>query len=137
METGDIIASTLGIASKTALDIHEHDRTGVLFSPSRTVFQARLTNFFTKPDQLVFGRETAIEALTRFSRAVTALHQEGITTPLALLKTGVVSHGTVITLFVCHHNPTLHPIDFWHRLTMPCALYLNENYQLTHTVFNL
>jgi len=128
-ETSGIIADAFGIASQTALNLHEHDRTGVSFSPSRTVFEARITDFFTKPKQLIFGRETALEALTRFSRAVTALHQEGIT--------AVVSHGAVITLFVCHHNPTLRPIDFWHRLTMPCALYLNENYQLTHTVFNL
>ena len=129
-ETGSIIADSLGIASQVAFGIHEHDRTGVPFSPSRAVFEARISAFFTNPDQLIFGRETATEALTRFSRTVSALqHQGGIT--------AVVTHGTVITLFVCYHNPTLHPIDFWHRLTMPCAFYLSKHYQVTHTVFDM
>lgn len=134
-ETGGIIADVFGITPQIALNLHEHDRTGVLFSPSRAVFEASISTFFTKPDQLVFGRESASEVLTRFSRAVTALHQGGIAAPSTPHRTGVVTHGTVITLFVCHHNPTLHPIDFWHRLTMPCAFYLDKNYQLTHTVF--
>lgn len=136
-ETGDIIADIFGVTSQIALNIHEHDRTGVSFSPSRAVFEDRIFTFFTKPDQLVFGRETASEALTRFSRAVIALHQGRITDPSTPLRTGVVTHGTVITLFICHHNPTLRSIDFWHRLTMPCAFYLDKNYQLTHAVFNV
>ena len=105
---------------QVVLNMHEHDRTGVLFSPSRAVFKARIVGFFTKPDQLVFGRETTTEVFTRFSRDVIALHQEEVT--------AVVTHGTVITLFVCHHNPTLNPIDFWHRLIKPCAFYLDKNY---------
>ncbi len=127
VETGRILADQFGIRCQTIVGVQEHDRTGVPYYPSRADFEAKIADFFTNPDQLVFGRERATEAFSRFSRAVTALPQKKMT--------AVVSHGTVITLFICHHNPTLNPIEFWHKLTMPSAFYLDENYQLTHTVF--
>jgi hypothetical protein len=32
----------------------------------------------------------------------------------------IVTHGTVLTLFLAHHNPHLDPISFWRDLTLPC-----------------
>jgi len=116
-ETGRIIAEAMGISCQTTPNLHEHDRTGVPYFPSRADFETAVSTFFNHPDQLIFGQERAIDALTRFKGAIAALPQDGETT-------GIVAHGTVITLFICHHNPTLNAMDFWRKLTMPCAFYL-------------
>jgi broad specificity phosphatase PhoE len=127
-ETGRIIAEAFGTSCQIAPDLHEHDRTGAPYYPSRADFETAVFTFFNQPNDLVFGQETATEALTRFRNGVAALPDiEG--------QTGVVTHGTVITLFICHHNPSLNAMDFWRRLTMPCAFYVDNDYRLTHTVF--
>jgi len=128
-ETGRIIAEAMGFSCQTTPNLHEHDRTGVPYFPSRADFETAVYNFFNQPYNLVFGQETATEALARFSKGITALpDHEG--------ETAVVAHGTVITLFICHHNPTLNAMDFWRKLTMPCAFYLNSDYRLVRTVYS-
>lgn len=128
-ETGRILAEAMGMRCQTAPNLHEHDRTGVPYFPSRADFETAVSTFFNQPNDLVFGQETANETLTRFSNGIAALpDDEG--------KTAVVSHGTVITLFICDHNPTLNAMDFWRKLTMPCAFYLNSDYRLTRAIYH-
>ena len=71
-----------------------------------------MEHFFERPDQLVFGLETASEALDRFKSAVRhALGNEPG-------DTIIVSHGTVLSLLLgsiagqnCH--------ELWRNLKMP------------------
>jgi broad specificity phosphatase PhoE len=63
---------------------------------------------------LVFGNETGEQARTRFTQAINTLLTQHPSDTLA-----IVSHGTVLTLFLAHHNPHLDPIPFWQQLKLP------------------
>ncbi len=118
-ETGQILAGELGLPRQTAVNLHEHDRQGVPFFEQREDFVTAVTRFFTQPDELVLGRETAVQARERFATAVTRLITAHPQENLA-----VVAHGTVITLYLCHTNPSIDPIAFWKKLTAPAAFIL-------------
>lgn len=116
-ETGEIIAQTLGIPAHAAPGLHEHDRRGVGFFPHEADFLAAVARLFDEPDARVFGNETAVEARTRFEHAIhTQLAQHPTGTP------AFVTHGTVMALFLAHHNPDLDVYRFWRSLTLPCAV---------------
>ena len=111
-ETGEVVAARLGVPFETAEGLHEHDRGNVPHLRSRD-FISMMELFFRKPGGLVLGRETADEATGRFAAAVErvlAKHQEG--------NVAVVSHGTVIALFVARHGGG-RPFDLWRRLGLP------------------
>lgn len=110
-ETGAIVAERLGVPLSTAEGLHEHDRrtSGFLGSDE---FAARIQQLFAHPDSVVFGRESASTALTRFAAAVDRVADE---------QTGdvvIVSHGTVIALFVAARAHVDAP-DLWARLGLP------------------
>jgi broad specificity phosphatase PhoE len=111
-ETAEIVAGQLGLDVQIAPDLHEHDRSNQPFL-SHEAFQASVHQFFQKPDELVFGRETANQAYTRFYRAVHSIlteHRE---------KTVViVTHGTVISLFVARLTGSS-DWELWNRLGLP------------------
>ena len=114
-ETGQIIADALGLPCQTAFNLHEHDRQGAPFFTSKEAFETAVARFFLNPDTLVFGRETANQALERFD---TAVHHLIATYPSDTLA--IVTHGTVLTLFLSHYNqfPTF---PFWQTLQLPDA----------------
>src|SRR5437016_5699118 len=68
-QTAEIVAAKLNIPFETAPDLHEHDRSNVPHMRSGE-FISHMEVFFRKRDELVLGRETAAEALDRFSRAI-------------------------------------------------------------------
>ena len=111
-ETAEILAEKLRLDLHVLPDLHEHDRSNVPFLP-HDAFEFSVQDFFHRPDELVFGKETASEADARFYRAVHTLlnaHRD---------KTVViVSHGTVISLFVARltGSPAL---ELWKRLGLP------------------
>ena len=111
-QTADEIAAQLGLSWTTAAGLHEHDRTGEPFT-SPAEFVQRVTNFFNRPNELVMGRETAVQAQTRFVTAVQRLVAQHPGETLL-----VVTHGTVMTLFTNYYNP-IAPIPFWQSLQMP------------------
>ncbi|MCA9898172.1 MAG: histidine phosphatase family protein [Anaerolineales bacterium] len=118
-ETGQILAEVLGLPCAAAAGLQEHDRRGMPYFESKAAFEAAVAVFFARPNELVFGQETAVQARTRFETAVTKLQASY---PRQTL--GIVSHGTVITLFICAHNPELDPLAFWQSLTLPAAFVL-------------
>ncbi len=61
------MAQNLGIPALSFAGLHEHERADVVFG-IRGNFETLLANFFAKPKQLIFGRETAEQALERFSQ---------------------------------------------------------------------
>jgi broad specificity phosphatase PhoE len=114
-ETGQIIVEGLGMPWQTAVGLQEHNREGTPYFPSQADFETAVMRLFAQPGELVFGQETADQARTRFSQAIhTLLAQHPPTDTLA-----IVSHGTVLTLFLAHHNPHLDPIPFWRNLKQP------------------
>jgi len=123
-ETGQIMADAMGVPWRTAENLHEHDRQGAPYLKSEVEFKQAIIDLFSQPEQLVFGRETAVQAFERFDKAVANI----LSTFEERNRTGdiaIVTHGTVITLFVCHHNPGLDPVSFWRRLSLPDLVVLS------------
>ena len=93
-ETAAILAEDLGLEFHKIENLHEHDRSGLPFY-SKDEFQNLVREFFDKPDELVFGNETANAALTRFRQAVDDVLNSHPNKVVVL-----VAHGTVIALYV-------------------------------------
>lgn len=113
IETGQIVASLLGLPFETAPDLHEHEREVVKSIGSVQDFQAQVIRLFEHPGELVLGNETADEAHQRFSAALAAVLERKPKGNLA-----IVSHGTVMALFVSRATG-LDPVSFWKRLGLP------------------
>jgi broad specificity phosphatase PhoE len=112
IQTGDIVAGILKISTTVASGLHEHEREGQGLT-SRESFEAGLKHFFDEPSRLVFGLESADQALARFSAAVTAI--------LGCRPRGsivIVAHGTVIALWATSLIGG-DPFAFWKRMGMP------------------
>lgn len=118
IETAQIAAHRLNKPYYTHEGLHEHDRTGVDFL-GREQFEAKVKEFFLHPDRLVFGKETAAQAVERFSKALTAVEVEHPNKNIV-----VVSHGTVITLFV-EKISNLDSFSFWRSLDLPSFVVLS------------
>ena len=121
MQTAKGVAQRLG-----NLPIHEcpllaeHSRESNAPYGSAADFDARMKRLFAAPDELIFGDETADQAKQRF--------QQGVNTILAGADSAenvvVVSHGTVMVLFVAQYNP-INSYSFWKRLKMPAVIALD------------
>jgi broad specificity phosphatase PhoE len=111
-QTAQPLADRLGLPVEVMAGLHEHERRTVGYLDDET-FQATMARFFAEPDTLVFGEETANQALKRFTQAVEdtlARYPEG--------DIAIFTHGTVISLFVAAHS-IIKPMDFWWRLHLP------------------
>jgi broad specificity phosphatase PhoE len=86
----------------------------------QNTFEEQVKNLFANPDQIVFGDETANQALARFSNALSGVQKLQKNKNLV-----VVCHGTVISLFVAHYND-LDPFKVWQSLGMPSFVVLKE-----------
>jgi broad specificity phosphatase PhoE len=117
-ETAAIIASTLGLPQRTADGLHEHVRHTFIADPAE--WDAAVAAFFARPNELVLGTETARQAQSRFETAV-----ENTLRQYAAGNLIIVTHGTVLTLFLAHHDPTLDPYQTWKSLTLPCFFVLS------------
>ena len=95
IETAEFVAASLGVSHHTAPGLHEHDRSNVPHMRSGE-FISMMELFFRRPDELVLGKETASEALARFSKAVDAVVSQHADQTIA-----IVSHGTVIAPAAC------------------------------------
>lgn len=111
-ETARILAERLGVSLETVDDLREQDRDNEPVS-NPDDFRAGVKRLFEDPGRVVFGTESADRARFRFMRAVTDVlqrHQRG--------NVVLVSHGTVITLFVAACTG-IEPYPFWRRLGLP------------------
>lgn len=112
-ETGLRVSSVLGLPFESAPDLHETLRESVPFSATVEAFHARLQEFFSHPDELVFGEETANQATARFVAAVGDVLERHAGRTVA-----VVCHGTVISLFVSQLTGQ-DPFELWRQLGLP------------------
>jgi broad specificity phosphatase PhoE len=111
-ETAELAAAILDRPVQTVDGLQEHERPNVpLMEQGR--FQSLIEDLFARPDDIVFGAESATTALERFSRAINGLlvqHPQG--------ALAVVTHATVLSLFVASTTGR-NPHDVWTRLGMP------------------
>jgi len=93
-ETASIIAKYLGLEYQLVNGLHEHDRSN---SPhySNDEFQKLVRAFFENPSILIFGSESADQALERFRRTVKSVLDSYPEKTIV-----IVGHGTVISLYV-------------------------------------
>lgn len=111
-ETAEILARHLQLGMQILPDLYEHDRSNVPYL-SHEVFQTSMRNFFQKPDELVFGRETADQAYARFYQAVHSILNQNINKTVV-----IVTHGTVISLFVSRLTGSS-DWELWNMLGLP------------------
>jgi broad specificity phosphatase PhoE len=118
VETAGLIACALGLKVERVTDLREHDRTGAGYL-SADAFAASIARFFACPEELVFGRESAVQAGARFAAAVRALSARTPDRDILL-----VTHGTVLTLYAVA-VASVEPLPFWRGLGMPAAVVLS------------
>jgi len=121
-ETAEIVALRLQLYAQILSDLHEHDRSNVPYL-AHDAFQASIRHFFQKPDELVFGSETASEAHARFFRAV-----HSILNVYRNKTVVIVTHGSVISLFVSRLTGRS-DLELWNMLGLPSfvAMDLHSN----------
>ncbi len=117
IETAQIVAARLNKPHGIGVNLHEHERRNVPFMPIAEL-EARVAEFFAKPNELVLGSETANEARERFANALQLVIETHPQKNIA-----AVAHGTVISLFVAQTN--VMPFDFWKRLGLPSIVVLS------------
>ncbi|GAC1632508.1 MAG: hypothetical protein NVS4B11_33370 [Ktedonobacteraceae bacterium] len=118
-ETAQIIAHHLSLPMETVEGLREHEREHTPFL-GKEAWEATLIDFFSRPTELIFGDESAHQALQRFSAAVeksVAGNPHG--------NVAIATHGTVLTLFVAYHNPQIDAVAFWRSLKLPDFIVLN------------
>ncbi len=109
-ETAEIVGQKLGIETTVLEGLQENDRTGFPYIDNETEWKQRFRDFFEKPTQRVIGDESANEALSRFSQAVSQIVERH-----PQQNIGIVAHGTVISLFTAHYNG-VSPFEIWDSL---------------------
>jgi 2,3-bisphosphoglycerate-dependent phosphoglycerate mutase len=112
METAGMIARKHHMSLHILHDLHEHDRSNVPYL-SKQEFEEAVREFFKNPDRRVLGTESAEETHDRFSRAI-----QSVLTTYVDRTIVVVSHGTVISLFVSRLTDTSDEW-LWTQLGMP------------------
>ncbi len=127
-QTAQLVAERLGLSWSTAPGLHEHDRSNVPIMPTPQ-FISSIALFFQKPTERVLGRETAEEALDRFSRgveAVLARHTQG--------NVVIVTHGTVLALLL-EARCNVRPFGLWRQLGQPGFVVVSiPEFELLETV---
>ena len=113
--TGQVIAAELGLQVSAVDGVQEFDRPA---SPWRSKADRERENaaIFDDPAQRVLGAESGRDALDRFSAAIRA--ELDRTAEQSLV---VITHGTVIALFVAAHNP-VNAFELWRDLD--CASFV-------------
>jgi len=91
--TARILGENLKLDFEVVGGLHEHDRSNSPYH-SKDKFQALVREFFKKPETLIFGNETASQALKRFQESVNFLLKRYKDKSVL-----IVSHGTVISLY--------------------------------------
>ena len=113
IETAELVAGRLGLRPEIANGLQEHDRSNLPFYDSQDEFQLVVKRLFEKPDESVVGRETAVEARSRFTKALNKIIEDHPSGNIA-----IVTHGTVMSLYIGHETD-VDAYRFWTRLGMP------------------
>lgn len=112
LQTAQYVAEYFKVPIEVYHGLEEHHRTECDFIEDECEFRDRIAEFFAKPEELVFGQETAAQASVRFVNAIRTLMHESNDDEL------LVSHGTVLSLLLAHANPGSQ-MEFWSALQFP------------------
>jgi 2,3-bisphosphoglycerate-dependent phosphoglycerate mutase len=124
-ETASILAQRLRVPCAAVAGLHEHERPTPGLG-TREQFHAQVRALFDRPDELVFGAETANQARARFTAAIEDALEwlmpraEGERAQALV----VVAHGTVISL-LCEAWCGIDPFPFWDSLGLPSIVALS------------
>nr|WP_245208189.1 histidine phosphatase family protein [Sediminibacillus dalangtanensis] len=130
IHTAKIIGTELNRQHEFKKDLHEHERDTNRKIYPENEWQSLIKSFFDRPNDLVFGAETANESLKRFDTAVKSL----VHVQSCQEDTIIVAHGTVISLFVAKYNH-VNAFTLWQKLGMPSYVELDlKNFQLQNVV---
>jgi broad specificity phosphatase PhoE/GNAT superfamily N-acetyltransferase len=119
VETAQIVARQLGLPCEAVEGLQEHDRSNEV-GLDLAQFHDAVARLFAHPNELVFGRETAEQARTRFAGAL-----EGALARYPEDNVAAIAHGTVLSLFLAH-VAGLDAHAFWQRLGLPCFVVLSR-----------
>jgi broad specificity phosphatase PhoE len=122
-QTAQILGEELKKKVQVIDGLHEHDRSNAPFY-SKDEFQSLVRQFFSNPDELIFGRETANQALERFCASMDALLK-----PQSDKNNIVVCHGTVISLYVSSVTGC-DGYTLWRELGLPSYVVMDLNSKL-------
>jgi broad specificity phosphatase PhoE len=118
-QTAVIVSEELGKPMEIFEGIHEQERSSRELSSSEEAFEKEVAKLFARPDELVYGEETASQALRRFRSAV-----DGVVDAHGGEDIALVSHGRVISLYVADYAG-IEPFSFWKRLGLPSFVILS------------
>jgi len=128
IQTAEIIAGQLGLVNQIVDNLHEHDRRDSPFY-SKEEFQLLIQEFFARPNALIFGRETAAQALERFHAAV-----DHVLTRFEDKVVIIVAHGTVISL-LAESITGCDGYGLWQKLGLPSFVIIDVQFrQLLETI---
>lgn len=131
VETARLAAIRLGVGHLTFPGLHEHDRTGAPFLSAENFDQAART-FFANSGRLVWGKETAEQALERFDGSVRSVLETRDEEVVA-----VVAHGTVISLFIAQYND-VEAYELWRQLGLPSFCVLSvPGFEVREATYNM
>ena len=128
VETARVMGEVLDVPIEVIPGVHEHERPSTPMI-EKSAFEALMQQFFLSPSESVFGSETADRAASRFAEAIKPL------TAQAFDDVVVVTHGTVMTLFVARATG-VEQYSFWRDLSMPCAVTLGLPGLELHSITN-
>jgi broad specificity phosphatase PhoE len=106
-ETAELVGAELGLEVRVSEALRETARRTVPWLEA-DAFRRAVRRLFEEPDEVVFGEESAEDALARFSAALDGLHE----------RTVVVSGGTVISLYAAARTGE-DAYELWSRLELP------------------
>jgi broad specificity phosphatase PhoE len=112
VETAQIVARSMDLSVVQMGDLGEHDRRNVPHMESRE-FISMVALMFKEPGRRVLGEESADEAYRRFAGAV-----DGVLKGAGGADVGIVTHGTVISLFA-ERRAGVEPFGLWRRMGLP------------------
>lgn len=115
-QTAAYLSQAFGPSYHVIEDLHEHQRN---FIKNKIGFERTMDTFFSQPDRIVFGSESARQARERFTSAVEQAISETATGDIF-----IVAHGTVITLFVSYYTEQIE-FSFWQSLDLPSFIVLS------------
>lgn len=116
IETGELVAQKLEIPCRVMENFHEHARESAPYFDTKEEFLEAIDNLFSRPDELVFGDETALQASERFTGAV-----ESVLTTYPQENVAIVTHGTVLSLFASQYIEQEN-YPFWQSLGLPAIV---------------
>lgn len=118
-QTAALVAAELGLGRHERRGLEEIDRAPqpILSRDSYIAHNARL---FAEPTHAVVGTEPAELALSRFNLAIDA----AVSATSSAEHLAVITHGTVIALFVAAYNP-VDALSLWQRLSCPALVLLS------------